>query len=244
MKTFNYSEFLDRATSMAGLDSASLSSTERQWFDTWFNRNISLAWQQSRWPWACLTEARVPTNNFIPFIATATNEIEDVFEAYADNPLTFSKPRTIPYIITDLGISLIYASSITSVYVYFRTVSPIVSGSVFNVASVYPSGAKVWYKDGSGVIDYWKANATTTAGDTPGVSAKWDVVKLPRDLLECLSHAVYADYLRFDGQVDKASVADAEADSILFQAIDKVERQNRQFQTTNFFTHINSRGYR
>jgi hypothetical protein len=228
---------------MAGLDSASLSTTERTWFDIWFNRNMNLAWQQSRWPWACHVEARTPTANFIPFSYFGTNEIEDVFAVYSDNPLSFSMPREIPYVITDLGINLIYASSVTSVYVSFRSPTPQVSGSVFNVATVYYPATMVWYSS-NGVINYWKCNAQTVAGELPGVSAKWDLVKLPRDLLECISHAVYADYLRFDGQVDKASVADSEADAILFQAIDKCERQNRQFQPTNFFTHINSRGYR
>lgn len=242
MRTFSYTEFLDRATSMAGLDSASLSTEERKWFDTWFNRNISLAWDASRWPWACHIESRTCTNNLVDFSEAGKTDIEDVFECYIDDPTAYRSARTVPYKIENDQIRVVYPSSVTPIYVYFREPSIVLSGAQWTAAS-YAAGVMVWYTV-SGVINYYKSNASVISTDIPGASAKWDVVELPRELLECVSHAVYADYLRFDGQVDKASVADSEADSILSGAIDKFERQNRQFQSTQFNTHINSRGNR
>ena len=241
MTTFSYQEFLDRATSMAGLDSASLSTAERGWFDTWFNRNLSFAWQVSRWPWACSIDSRTATNNVILFTETGKPDIDDVFECFLDDPTAYRNARTVPYSIEDGQIRIYYPSNVTPIYVYSRKPATVVSGVQW-AAQSYASGVTVW-NTVSGVINYYKSNASVISTDIPGSSAKWDVVKLPRDILEAVSHAVYADYLRFDGQVDKATRADAEADAILALAIDKFERQNRQFPSTQFNTHINSRGY-
>ena len=242
MKTFDYQEFLDRATSMAGLDSAALSTTERKWFDTWFNRNIGFAWDACRWPWACHIESRTCTASVVQFTETNKTDIDDVFECYLDDPTAFTIARTVPYRIEDDQLRVIYPSSVTPIYVYFREPAIVVSGSQW-VAQSYAINASVWHTV-SGVINYYKANASVVLTDIPGTSSKWTLIELPREMLECVAHAVYADYLRFDGQVDKATTADSEADSILFNAIDKFERQNRQFQSITFNTHINSRGYR
>lgn len=63
----------------------------------------------------------------------------------------------------------------------------------------------------------------------------------PYIFFEYALHAAYADWLRSDGQNDKAAQADAQAEEYLQHEHDKLERQQVMLPPTAIYTHLTSR---
>jgi hypothetical protein len=62
----------------------------------------------------------------------------------------------------------------------------------------------------------------------------WAIIKIPHVFATYVARGVYADYLRSEGQVDNAKVAEAEAQAFLEEEIDKIARQQSQTRRINF----------
>jgi hypothetical protein len=76
--------------------------------------------------------------------------------------------------------------------------------------------------------------------DTFGPSAGTDTTEIPDEWFEYLAHATYADYLRAEGQQERAALADQEADLILQDELMRLDEQHTQTLISNrIFTNSN-----
>lgn len=122
----------------------------------------------------------------------------------------------VPYDETDL-------SSIDT-FLRIHTAAPWISASVQEYEyTVGSAGAKLIAggSDPTSAFVTFKAQHTATYGtggsDTADVPAEW---------FEYMAHGTYADFLRAEGQQEKAALADQEADMILTDELLRVDEQH------------------
>jgi hypothetical protein len=92
------------------------------------------------------------------------------------------------------------------------------SGATLVAGSLDPTSAWVTYK----------ARLDDTYGDQTG-----DTTTVPKEWFEYIAHGTYADYLRAEGQQEKAAVADAEAIDILTDELMRLDEQGTQNVISN-----------
>jgi hypothetical protein len=66
----------------------------------------------------------------------------------------------------------------------------------------------------------------TSGGDPSGSAA--DVTTVPSEWFDYMAHGAYADYLRAEGQQEKAAVADQEANEMLLDELMRLDEQHTQ----------------
>jgi nucleoid-associated protein YgaU len=75
--------------------------------------------------------------------------------------------------------------------------------------------------------------------DTYGTSGG-EVSDVPAEWFEYMAHGAYADYLRAEGQQERAVIADQEADAILQDELMRLDEQHTQTLISNrMFTNSN-----
>ena len=99
------------------------------------------------------------------------------------------------------------------------------SGATLVCGDLDPSEAFVTYK----------AQLTDTYGDGSGESTA-----IPAEWFQYLAHGTYADYLRAEGQQEKAALADQEAEGLLQDELIRIDEQHTlQMVANRVFTNAN-----
>ena len=99
------------------------------------------------------------------------------------------------------------------------------SGATLVCGDLDPSEAFVTYK----------AQLTDTYGDGSGESTA-----IPAEWFQYLAHGTYADYLRAEGQQEKAALADQEAEALLQDELIRIDEQHTlQMVANRIFTNAN-----
>lgn len=81
----------------------------------------------------------------------------------------------------------------------------------------------------------YKAQLNDTYGDSAGETSA-----IPAEWYQYLAHGTYADYLRAEGQQEKAALADQEADSLLQDEMIRIDEQHTlQMVANRVFTNAN-----
>jgi hypothetical protein len=81
----------------------------------------------------------------------------------------------------------------------------------------------------------YKAQLNDTYGDSAGETSA-----VPAEWYQYLAHGTYADYLRAEGQQEKAALADQEADSLLQDEMIRIDEQHTlQIVANRVFTNAN-----
>jgi hypothetical protein len=100
------------------------------------------------------------------------------------------------------------------------------AGARLIAGSLVPDSAFVTYK--------------STHDDIYGSSGT-DVTDVPKEWFDYMAHSTYADYLRAEGQQEKAALADAEANEILTDELLRIDEQHTsQVVATRIFTNSNT----
>lgn len=96
--------------------------------------------------------------------------------------------------------------------------------------TVAPNGASVISGTSTPAVAYvtYKAQLQDRYGNTSGF-----VSTIPSEWFEYLAHGTYADYLRAEGQQEKAALADQEANDILLDELMKLDEQHTQTIISN-----------
>lgn len=110
--------------------------------------------------------------------------------------------------------------SITSNQEYEYTVGP--SGATLLSGSFDPEVAFVTYK--SQLSSTYGAGVSSS--DPSGLDT--DVVDIPIEWFDYMAYGAYSDYLRAEGQQEKAAIADQEANDILLDELMKLDEQHTQ----------------
>ena len=101
------------------------------------------------------------------------------------------------------------------------------NGATIVVGTLNPSEAWVTYK---ATFDE-KFGPNPSAGESQAIPAEW---------FEYLAHGTYADYLRAEGQQERAALADQEANEILQDELIRLDEQHTQTLISNrIFTNSN-----
>jgi hypothetical protein len=117
-----------------------------------------------------------------------------------------------------------------SVQEYDFTVTPL--GATIVCGNLAPLQAWVTYK--AQFTDTYGPGAGFPSGDAN------DTTTVPAEWFEYLAHGAYADYLRAEGQQERAVVADQEADLILQDELMRLDEQHTQTLISNrIFTNSN-----
>ena len=211
--TLSYDNLEERFKSIAGL--ASLETTDASFLRQAVNRRIRTGFE--RYPWPDFTvigeqvELLTSDDNTIQTFGSGkdlANNSNVVFRIHKTDPTDTRYPEEYTY------VSKLNSGGYPSV--------KIISPTVLHQKNVFVT----YRKDLTDVIS--DGNSDFTSGSFGDESA--DNPNIPYQFFEYCAFGAYADFLRGDGQTDKAQVEDQNSELILVSEIDKVRNQSRQFR--------------
>lgn len=210
--TVTYSNLEERFKSIAGL--SSLETTDASFLRQSVNRRIRNAYERYPWPaFTVIGESVSLTTGDDNTIQTygagldLNSNANVVFRIHKTDPTDTRYPEEYTYVATT------NASGYPAV--------KIINTSILNLTSVFVT----YRKDLSDVIADGGTYNSGYFGDESG-----DNPNIPYEFFEYCAFGAYADFLRGDGQTDKAQIEDQNAEILLRQEIDKVRNQSRQFR--------------
>ena len=178
--------------------------------------------------WGVLT----PFNRVIaPRQAWAATVIGEFLAAFDRDPRQTTKRVKLPFELSADGAQFTQLrSGLAYVWIYFRVARPRLDGELLDLTAVYTAGRAAYYTAAAtGQGNFYVAQTTTTAGDTPeSAPAKWSVVPIPYAFAEYLMQGGFNDWLTSDGQGTKAAAGEPQATALLELEADKLQRQSQQ----------------
>ena len=107
-------------------------------------------------------------------------------------------------------------------------------GATLVAGNTAPTSAFVTYK--AQLTDTYGPGVS--GGDVSGLST--DTTTIPAEWFQYIAHGTYADYLRAEGQQEKAALADQEADMLLQEEMIRIDEQHTlQLVANRIFTNAN-----
>jgi len=210
--TLTYDNLEERFKSIAGL--ASLETTDAAFLRQAVNRRVRTAFERYPWPdFTVIGEAvamATGDDNTIQTYGTGkdlANDSNVVFRIHKTDPTDTRYPEEYTY------VSTLNSGGFPSV----KIISPTVLDGI-NVYATYRKDLGAVIADGG---TYTSGSYGDEANDNPNI---------PYQFFEYCAFGAYADFLRGDGQTDKAQVEDQNSEIILVSEIDKVRNQSRQFR--------------
>jgi hypothetical protein len=210
--TITYQNLEERFKSIAGL--SALETTDAAFLRQAVNRRIRTAFERYPWPDFTVIGESVSlltaNDNTIQTYGTGkdlANNSNVVFRIHKTDPTDTRYPEEYTY------VSALNAGGYPSV--------KIINPTVLNSVDVFVT----YRKDLSSVISDSGSYTSGSFGDESG-----DNPDIPYQFFEYCAFGAYADFLRGDGQTEKAQVEDQNSELILISEIDKVRNQSRQFR--------------
>lgn len=143
----------------------------------------------------------------------------DLLYAYSVDPRNTRKPKALYTELTSEGVRV--GGNPGFAWFVYRTLRPVIKGVVYDASAAYAVGDQVYYQ-GAASGDFYDAVEATSAGESPeSAIEKWSLVELPAYFHGFLSRGIYADWLRSDGQGDKADMQENAAMEQLGRAKDQ-----------------------
>lgn len=229
----NYNQVLGQILNLAGIDRATLPTLEWNLFRDFTSRRIKFAWQAAKWPEVTVTESRTVTQtggdegNYIDLKQSGQTEIGEVFAVWNKSPKSNQNQDDLTWYLSENGIQI--AESNATVWIWFRKSPPSLTGNLYSGSSSYAVGDQV-YDNTQG--QFYTANQPVAAGSNSPTDqpSYWDLVSIPVIFFDYLVRGSYSDYLRHNGELDRARVAEADARDVLDHELLKLHTQ--QGQTT------------
>ena len=210
--TITYQNLEERFKSIAGL--AALETTDAACLRQAVNRRIRNAFERYPWPDFTVIGESITLNtaddNTIQTYGTSkdlANDSNVVFRIHKTDPTDTRYPEEYTY------VSILNSGGYPSV--------KIINPTVLDATDVFVT----YRKDLESVVADGGSYTSGSFGDESG-----DNPNIPYQFFEYCAFGAYADFLRGDGQTDKAQVEDQNAELILVSEIDKVRNQSRQFR--------------
>ena len=186
------------------------------------------------------------------------DKIDTVYQVWKDNPTSAGNPRQQGYELTTNGIQIVgpvgytqgviysnlpawYSLSQFPVYLWYRRVNPTFIGDDYSASTAYDVDDQVLFTDSKNVSNFYKCTQATTAGQSPTTApGSWSELLIPEFLFLFSVFRGFADWLRMDGQMEKAAAMDQKADSYSDSESDKQERQMGWLPPMKVQTHVTS----
>jgi hypothetical protein len=161
----------------------------------------------------------VPFIRSVAFDQTGKTPIGLPVAAYARDPRVNRNEKEIEWELNDLGLCV---WSGTFVWLKFMAVPSSLHGNVWDATAIYAVDEQVYFQVGQ-IGNIYKCLTTTAAGESPVTTAvKWQVVPIPDRFDTYLIKAAYADWLRMDGQAEKANAQERAGEIEIQIQIDKI----------------------
>ena len=217
-----YQNLEERFKSIAGL--SALETTDAAFLRQSVNRRMRNAFERYPWPdFTVIGESVALVTSDDNTIQTQTGTVggvEQPSDTIFDADVVFRIHKTDPtdtrYPEEYTFVSLLKPTNLCPAV---KIISPTVLNGV-NVFVTYRKSLESVISDG-GNPNYTSGYFGDESGDNPNV---------PYAFFEYCAFGAYADFLRGDGQTDKAQVEDQNAELLLRMEIDKVRNQSRQFR--------------
>ena len=209
--TATYSQLKSRFQALAGLES--LQTTDASFLRDLVNRRARLAHERYPWPQFTIIGESVAIvtsdDNRLRVYGSSNklaNDANVVFRIHKADPSSTRYPDEYTF-FTELD-----SGGFPSV----KIIEPTALDSI-NVYVTYRKDLRGEINSGSATSGYY--------GDEVG-----DEQNIPNIFFEYMVQGAYADFLRGDGQTEKATVEEQNAEGLLIQEIDLVREQGRQFR--------------
>jgi hypothetical protein len=209
--TATYSQLKSRFQALAGLES--LQTTDASFLRDLVNRRARLAHERYPWPQFTVIGESVAIvtsdDNRLRVYGSSNklaNDANVVFRIHKADPSSTRYPDEYTF-FTELD-----SGGFPSV----KIIEPTALDSI-NVYVTYRKDLRGEINSGSATSGYY--------GDEAG-----DEQNIPNIFFEYMVQGAYADFLRGDGQTEKATVEEQNAEGLLIQEIDLVREQGRQFR--------------
>lgn len=226
MRTISYQEVRKAFASLADAEQGNLSASQSEAFRTLFNHRFRAAWLRTDWPFAyAIKTATVGSDGAVDLSSeTDVDIVWTVWDAHPEE--SFGVARTLAH--QRLGDELYVrgGASGDTVYLYYRSRETEFTGDDYSESATYSSGDVVYY-DALG--DWYKANATTSAGEDPAdTPAKWVKLAVPFVFRGWLAKGCAADWMQARGDVATAGRLSALAEKDLLTEIWDLERRGEE----------------
>jgi len=236
-RTVTYDRFLNRVAPLTGVQKADLNADDKLSLLSFFNKAIRNIWEYARWPDVCTIETRTPSSNVIAWAQSGQTAIESVFAIWDVDPHGTTAPDLQKYDIITSGVKLVGDDATTSaVYVWYRHQVPDYYGDTYSASTTYAIGDQVWYATTG---DYY-VNIAASTGTVPTNTSFWTRLTIPFRFVDYCVQATYADWLRADGQAQKAAIHDGAAEDALNKELDRLEREEGYQTQPQVATHLSN----
>ena len=177
MRTVPYSKFTANIASLIGIEQANLQSQELAILNTFFNKNMKYAWQQSNWIDLCPYGEYVSANNLINFPNTFQNGV------WSRNNLNVT-PESIPNPISGETDAATVTTTGTNAYI----------GQSFTPVSLYQNYFGIWMRGSTNAnvpIQVVRlSDGIVVATQTFALNNTWQFCLLPFTPLDLSLHRV------------------------------------------------------
>jgi len=237
----NYGRILNQTLNLAGIDYNMLATVEWNVFRDLTSRRIKFAWQAAKWPEVTATESRTVTQsggdegNYIALNQAGQTEISEVFAVYTKSPKANQDVEELTWYLSENGIQI--AQNNATVHVYFRKVPPTLTGDLYSQSTSYVSGDQAYDNTNK---NFYTANTSHSSGSDNSPYNRpsgWDLVSIPAIFQDYLIRGTYSDYLRHNGELDRARVAEADARDVLDHELFKLHQQQGQTTRLNVLSY-------
>lgn len=183
--------------------------------------------------WGLLT----PFNRYVGWDQSwETNAIGEFLSAWDFDPRITTKLAKLPYLISADGAQFTTLKHVPAyVWLLIRLIRPELTGDTYDITTSYAVRNQMYYTDPSGHGNFFNCLAPSTPNQNPTSNpANWSEVELPYTFRQYLIQGGYADWLRGDGQTDKATAEETIAEQMLEFEADKLQRQQQQVNRLTF----------
>lgn len=230
----NYGRVLDQILNLSGIEINTLTTIQWRLMRDFVSRRIKFGWQQAKWPEVCIQESRTPTQsggdegNYIDLNQAGETDIGEVFNVWNKSPKANQDQVEMTWYLSENGIQI--SESTTPVWVYYRKTPIELTGEQYSQSTSYVSGDQAY---DTTLKDFYVANQAVASGadNSPNTQPSyWDKVSIPKIFEDYLIRGAVSDYLRHNGEYDRARIAEKDASDVIEHEILKL--QKTQGQTT------------
>ena len=251
MRTTDFSNILFEAIQYAGQDRHNIRSESFAQFRDFCNARLRSVWELANWPdvirLAAFTTVTDPVTE-VPYFTPAANAGE-ILNVYNKNPQVTTRGIDVGYELYSDGTNnrvILGQKLLDSGFYRYRIKLTPINGELYSPTTVYYSGAQIYFDTGSTsgtympilgrphTANFYTCVSNTNAGENPTTHpAKWSKVEIPYAFGPYMAWGAAADWMVSEGNVEGAAVLEQKANGIIDLELDKVLRQQGQFDKIN-----------
>jgi hypothetical protein len=215
MRTADFSRILFDSIQLCGLDRDEINAATFSQMRDLANMRLKSAWEYDVFPQVMkFSEVTIlKDGNSTPYF-NLPSDCGEIMSVWNANPINTTRNSQITYLLNDDRAYLTIGKEGTA-WVEYRTKVPELFGDAWEQPVEYKVGSQVFFDSGSGSGVFKPVKGTAYKGNFYNCKVNnvnkrpsehpddWEIVKIPYIFAPYISRAVYADYLRSEGQPDR-----------------------------------------